>query len=143
MRPSIRLIIYFLVLFVWTWVVVAPARAQPELRVGQEVELFYIAEGKDYSCRGEFRGRREEGFVVGDDESIYLVTNVLVMCTPKVDEVTGYRILKPAPRPEFKLPWKRNNPMHYDGGRDITLKYFGVVADELRYLRKEIEALKK
>ena len=115
----------------------ARADAQPELRVGQEVELYHDVYG---TCRGE----------------IVLLTSILIelnvvsfdACQEiERSELTGYRILKPAPRPEFKLPipdnlWVERSYLDTIANQ-MMRKNFEAVAKELRWLRKEVERRKK
>ena len=166
MKLSARLIIYLLVLFVWTWVVVVPARAQPELKVGQEVEIYLkepiciaaVAQvpGEEFECVD--RREKHTGTVLWvNEQGIALKPEKGYTAMAKHEELDGYRILKPATRPEFKLP--AYLPKCFTDGGDVSVfcirqstqgrhntfmwKSFRTIEKELRYLREEIEALKK
>ncbi len=118
-----------IILLVGMFLLPSFAHAQPELKVGQEVELY--EDGSLAFCK------------------VTEVHEGWIMCWPKhyakngwsvtLSRLQGYRILKPAPRPEFELPseaWVgsvRPHPTENDQA----------IADELRWLRKEIEAMKK
>lgn len=147
---------------------VAPAHAQPELKVGQDVEIYLraVKHGKPgyysfSSCRGIIRrlgsDTRSDVYIIqlevlqrsGDDicysRRFNLGTtkdNMLI----DARYVEGYRIIKPASRSEFRLPCR------VESGNDLAACIYlneekvgenlDGIADELRYLRKEIEALK-
>ena len=132
------------------------AHAQPEMKVGQVVE-FYSKGAPPFRCKIKlFSTIFNTKYAGCSDEhgtSMPLGTEYL----------TGYRILKPAPRPEFKLPSieKFNNceaehqeraqgaveqgwyPINWCQRINWHIEDFESIADELRYLRKEIEGLKK
>ena len=124
------------VLFVWTWVVVAPASAQPELKAGQEVEIYYD---------GKFINR------------CLMDGTQLIICSNDKDISPISLITKPAPRPEFKLPigwawcqaeYHRAHPQVYTykelaSADCVLMRNDEAITDELRYLRKEVEALRK
>ena len=171
MRLSIKLIIYFLVLFVWTWVAVAPALAQPELKVGQDAEFFWESGGE--ACIGRVVRIEDNFFVLKryDRETdvggfLDTPTRDYIPCWAQANIspweiqiskalMSGYRILKPAPRPEFKLPseinigcgYERGESFMWMKGTNIPFRCFApndeAIADELRYLRKKVEALRK
>ena len=114
--------------------------AQPELKVGQEVELYVE------------NGRTCDGIIVLLDERVYLQRPPTEICSViHKDILVGYRILKPAPRPEFKLPsmkdyegcLKLQNEGAVSGICPGPYKDHRDIADELRYLREEIKGLKK
>ena len=127
------------------------AHAQPELKVGQEVEVFYdgawILCPKIVGFETDFEGFKE--LVCVNPISPY--TNTFHQPLDKAD---GYRILKPAPRPEFKLPTEAELSDCYTraggavGGNEAChdewmRKSQRVIADELRFLRKWQDELKK
>ncbi|KKL67777.1 hypothetical protein LCGC14_2131580 [marine sediment metagenome] len=132
----------FVVLSVW-----ANALAQPELKVGQEVEVFYdgvwILCPKIVGFETDFEGFKE--LICVNPTSPY--TNTFHQPLDKAD---GYRILNPAPRPEFSYSIPAAEPCTYEEGwkkcvytgPDDELK-FEDIAKELRHLREEIGAIKK
>ncbi len=135
MMDKIKNILWIIpVLFVWTWVVAAPARAQPRLKAGQEVEIYY--KGETLRCP-KVVGFEDGEFICVNPSSIF--TNTFHQPLDKAD---GYRILKPAPRPEFKLPHTGNcGPGWSDRYNHSCWSRYNdeTIADELRYLRKEIK----
>ena len=104
------------------------ADAQPELKVGQEVEIF-TREGP--SCSGIYRGKRAGGILVVD-------AGPDTICSFPQYHVVGYRILKPAPRSEFEYSPLPEAFMGHprDMQQDI---YFEDIRNELRWLREQIE----
>ena len=113
MMDKIKNILWIIpVLFVWTWVVVAPAYAQPELKVGQEVK---------WDCNT----------CVYEGNDLYRCTAMLCLGS--------------ASRPEFELPLNRVQCKSPPCWTILDRAYEDrrAIADELRHLRKEIEALKK
>ncbi len=141
---AVGLAAFFFVFVLFT----RPIYAQPELKVGQEVEVFYTADGKDYECKGEYRGTGES-LVAGESHEVFYIhygIRGIAICTPSVDEITGYRILKPAPRPEFSWTYltpyadRREQDCHsYACFRNLSQEAFKDIYKELRYLRKEIK----
>ncbi|KKL82500.1 hypothetical protein LCGC14_1984150 [marine sediment metagenome] len=140
----------FVILSVW-----ADAHAQPELKVGQEVEIFIkekvSCKTNEFAPNTGYGNVSMSGSIKGAVEALgynglpdpYQIIEVRInnarYCVTPLSNLSGYRILKPAPRPEFELPseaWVgsvRPHPTENDQA----------IADELRWLRKEIEALKK
>ena len=151
MRWTIIVVVCVVVAFMLSGLVYA----QPELKVGQEVELK----------RNSWAGC--EGRIVKiTDTSIVVVEKVndpvrperkWEYCVQPFQTITSYRILrptldlKPAPRPEFKLPsmkdyegcLKLQNEGAVSGICPGPYKDHRDIADELRYLREEIKGLKK
>ena len=157
---TINIIAVVVVALLW----VSLASAQPELKVGQEVRVLYSdeegrAEGLTecwadvvYVDSKELHLRPKPSYLfpfgVGPakclEESTQYESGILPIPRKRV---IGFHILhhaKPAPRPEFELP--SNSPCPEE---QITPCWKIVdpdkdaIADELRYLRKEIEGLKK
>ncbi len=113
------------------------AHAQPELKVGQEVEIYY--NGKRNVCIVQDVFQLSEDWMVG-----CLVGGKRVgFRVPTY--VDSYRILKPAPRPKFELLIYAGScsPENQDSIECAVYANQGAIADELRYLHKKIEALKK
>ena len=158
------------------------AHAQPELRVGQEVEIYLKSAEEIFSLGGAVQGygfdscqgvvkrlgsdsrpwvyiirlnviqRNDDDkcyskrFSLGDEKDMMLINARFMF---------SYRILNPAPRPGFKLPSEINIGCGYERGEsfiwmkgtNIPFRCFApndeAIADELRYLRKEVEALRK
>ena len=128
------------------------AFAQPELEVGQEVELF-LSEKKYAPSHGfTVKGRvveLYESFAMGYVALLPLDTEDREGWTGyPMANLTGYRILKPAPRPEFSYPAPTAEQCREGGGMcvytgSVHRLNYDAIADELRYLRKEIERLHK
>ena len=135
------------------------ARAQPELKVGQVVELR-LKNGE--VCSGYFwffgggRNPNIKRWVLGSVPNPKNTDLPSAVCQFTAGSVESYRILKPAPRSEFKLPSEKDircgneekeQQFMWIEGTKIPFRCFApndqAIADELRYLRKEIEALKK
>lgn len=124
------------------------AHAQPELKVGQEVEVFYdgawILCPKIVGFETNFEGFKELVCI----NPISPHTNTFHQPLDKAD---GYRILKPAPRPEFGLPYPQDIPYYYttEGKYDDRRNYKTIVDNlksiqkELRWLRKEAEGMRE
>ncbi|KKL51083.1 hypothetical protein LCGC14_2299050 [marine sediment metagenome] len=123
----------------------------PELKVGQEVEIFY---DKNSGCRGKVTSIGDKR--IGINEWTWISSESGHNCSARISRgrITGYRILKPTPRPEFKLPdylpacSEKHIELCIEGSyeerhRSWLRRSTKIIADELRYLRKEIEALKK
>ena len=105
--------------------------AQPELKVGQEVKVWQrFDDGRTHTCAGQIVRLGGGGL-----ETFPSKANP-GGCVIFMDDMVGYRILKPAPRPEFELVSCGSNQACIEAN---LVKMVG----ELRSLRKEIEALKK
>lgn len=157
----IIVLVLFVVLSVW-----ADAHAQPELNPNKEKELGHC-HGPIENCPSSFGGpelkvgQEMEYFKKGFSQKCK-VTEIhkgWFMCWPldrpharngwsvTISTLYGYRILKLAPRPEFKLPSAGRDCIGPEIDVDCVIGEepddLGAIADELRYLRKEIEAIKK
>ncbi|KKN45770.1 hypothetical protein LCGC14_0679930 [marine sediment metagenome] len=158
---TINIIAVVVVALLW----VSLAHAQPELKVGQEVAIHF---GYDLSLTPICYGRVV--FVYTDEIGLARLPNDNVLpnrCrTVRRESVTGYRILKPAPRPEFKLPnvveYEKCQQQKKRDEKEPPPSKFGVdnsgfsfpcqkiysddfdaIAKELRWLREGIKGLKK
>ena len=143
------------VLSVW-----ADAHAQPELKVGQEVSFWTKTDYERwpwfsyYDCFGKIKAIDDEFVVIrpfydpertqgemdiGGGKGFICVSSMVEDKRIPLDAITGYRILKPAPRPEFKLPCIENRgkvPVELPCEKPTHLQYsIEQIADELRYLR--------
>ncbi len=129
------------------------AHAQPELQVGQEVE-FDIEGITDYSCKGTISYFDLKKIIL--EEGYCTVTSSVLGVVPKnstagglikISELVNYRILKPAPRPEFELPCIENKgkvPVELPCEKPTHLQYsIEQITDELRFLRKWQDELKE
>ncbi len=147
---TINIIAVVVVALLW----VSLAYAQPELKVGQEVELM-----RNYwaGCAGKIVKITDTSIVVVEkvDDSVR-PERKWEYCVQSFQTITDYRILKPtlapAPRPEFKLPSENYSPKEcvyahvleksIPPGCRTYDENDQAIADELRYLREEIEGLK-
>lgn len=130
---------------------VASAHAQPELKVGQFIGARWFVSG--------LGGQVCTGRIVDiDDGRVYIVRLSGMACNvPLAGGTEFYEVespgedSKPAPRPEFILEidclgraTKAKDNLHAMSQAILCqVDYDRAVADELRYLRKEIEGLKK
>ena len=116
------------VLSVWS-----DARAQPELKVGQEVEVSFLDGLSRIGRVVSVRPTSPEGGM-----GVFSIISTQRYEMP-MNTISGYRILKPAPRPEFKLSCIENKgkvPVELPCERPTHLQYsIEAIADELRYLR--------
>ncbi len=144
------------------------AYAQPELKVGQEVEIFIrekvSCKTNRYAPNTGYGNVSMDGSIkgvvktLGYDEPpgpykiIAIRMNNARYCVTYLSNLVGYRILKPAPRPEFKLPHTMpsheflysSDPTDYEQTFNEKLNANDhAIARELRWLREKIEALKK
>ena len=130
-----------------------PVLAQPELKVGQVVEIYFkLSDGKEVSCVGKLLEIEDSYLRVEGNKSLWPCIGTPLnnkgegiaygSHRPR-KEMTGYRILKPAPRPEFSLPCIENKgkiPVELPCEKPTHLQWsIEQIVDELRRLRNDIE----
>ena len=144
------------------FLLVSLAHAQPELKVGQEILVIQrnVCGYDQYGARvlkisGDFA---ELEYVYGSGGGL-IELNIsgcenFSFGMPMIIKIseTEYGTLKPAPRPEFKLPSENYSPKEcvyahvleksIPPGCRTYDENDQAIADELRYLREEIEGLK-
>ncbi len=153
------------IVIVGLFLLVPLAHAQPELKVGQEAIIWQDWGSGILVCGGKITEITDQHIVVNPKESEKgywyklqakkegRMRGIVEGCVSTLSSLRGYlildpksgRILKPAPRPEFKLLIYAGScsPENQNSIECAVYANQGAIADELRYLHKKIEALKK